>query len=457
MLLVISLALINYSNLIPSANTEGACSAYFARVKHSATAYEGKNFVCSLSIYNKNCTTDGEDNAYFYFMFYLDGDLVWNEYNSTDYQIWQCNRGSSVTRGYAFPSWDTIKPVVHDLKIELYWYDGNSSRVEDVVSFSVSVVVHVEPANLMIFSYVFLYLMSILLLGFYILVVGPVKIWQPPPQNVTFVFRGRSVKVGFLPKVCRHLFLCFYLFVFASWQIINVLFFTSSLPEQLRPSVDLTVQITYIIVLVLLIGKENSSFKEYGYLWPEEAWKYVAISLLLAVWYSFATVFIPGLFAGYDVFPSLPSTEVFLAILLVLVASFTSETIFRGYVQSKLTELGGFPLALFATSMMFTLYELPLLPFNLSRFFFDVLSLFVVGIFLGILFYRTKTLLCPMIFYFVISILKTLTPVKPVTSESSEVFLEFIALAVSLFLLGVLTVKKEQETLDDQDMFLLEN
>jgi hypothetical protein len=49
------------------------------------------------------------------------------------------------------------------------------------------------------------------------------------------------------------------------------------------------------------------------------------------------------------------------------------------------------------------------------------------------------------------------TPVKPVTSESSEVFLEFVALAVSLLLLSVLTVKKEQETLDDQDMFLLEN
>jgi membrane protease YdiL (CAAX protease family) len=451
--LAVLFSLVNYSSLTPSRNTEGARAAYFTKVKHPATAYEGKNFTCSLTIYNKNCTTDGEDNAYFYFMFYLDGDLWWSEYNNTDYQIWQCNRASSVTRGYIVSSWHTTKPVVHDLKIELYWYDGNASRVEDFVSFSVSVAVHVEPANLMIYSYVFVYLMSIFLLGFYILVVGPVEISQPPPKNATFVFRGQSVRmVGFLPKVCRHLFLCFYLFVFASWQIINALFFTFSLPEQLLPSVQLIVQITYIIVLVLLIGKKNSSFKGYDYLWPEEASKYVAVSLLLAVWYNFATIFIPGLFSGYDIFPSLSSTEVFLAILLALVASFTSETIFRGYIQSKLTELSGFPLALLATSIMFTLYTLPLLPFDLSRFFFEVLSFFVLGIFLGILFYRTKTLLCPIIFYFAVSILKPLTAVKPLTSEFSELFLEFIALAISLLLLSVLTVKKKQETSDDQDM-----
>lgn len=450
--LAVLFSLVNYSNLTPSRNTEGARAAYFTKVKHPATAYEGKNCTFSFTVYNKNCTTNGEGNAYFYFMFYLDGDVWWSEYNNTDYQIWQCNTGSSVTRGYLVPSWGTIKPVVHDLRIELYWYDRNVSQLQDVASFSISVAVHVEPGSLIISSYVFVFVIVLLFLGFYMLINGPIEIFSSP-QNVTSVSSEQSVRtVSFLSKLCSRPFVCFYLFVLASWQMIGVLFYTFSFPKQLLPSVQLIVQITYIVILVLLIGKKNSSFKGYDFLWPEEASKYVAVSLLLAVWYSFATIFIPGLFSGYDIFPSLSSTEVFLAILLALVASFTSETIFRGYIQSKLTELSGFPLALLATSIMFTLYTLPLLPFDLSRFFFEVLSFFVLGIFLGILFYRTKTLLCPIIFYFAVSILKPLTAVKPLTSEFSELFLEFIALAISLLLLSVLTVKKKQETSDDQDM-----
>jgi len=454
--LAVLFSLVNYSNLTPSRNTEEAYGAYFTKVGHPATAYEGKNSTFSFTVYNKNCTTNGEGNAYFYFMFYLDGDMWWNENNSTDYQIWQCNMGSSVTRSYAVPPWRAMKPVVHDLRIELYSYDRNVSQLQDVVSFPISVVVHVEIESMIISSYIILLGIVLLFLGYYMLTNGPIEIFSSP-QNVTSVSREQSVRtVSFLSKLWSRPFVCFYLFVLASWQMIDVLFYTFSFPEELRPTVHLIVQITYIAILVSLIGKENSNFEGYGFLWPEETLKYVVVSLLLAVLYSFVIIIMPGIFAGYDVYPSAPSTDVFSIILLSLVAGFTAETIFRGYIQSKLTELSGFPRALIATSVMFTLYMLHFLPFDFSRFPSEVLSLFAMGIFLGALFNRTKTLLCPIIFYFAASVLESLIPVRTVGSEYSSLFLECVALVISYLMLKVLVLKKEHATLEDENMFLKE-
>lgn len=443
MLLVIAFILINYSNLMPSPNTQGAHDAYFTKVEYQATTYQHTNDTWSLIIYNKNCTTSGEGNASFFLIFYLDDDLWWNEYNDTDYKTWECNKEEMVICRYTVPSWNTIKPVVHYVKAELYWYNRNASLIQDVVSFTISVVIHVETSNLMIFSYLTVYLIAIFFLGFYMLTMGTTKI-SSASQNAKFIFNQQSNRmVSFLPKVCRQRFLCFYLFVFASWQMINALFYAFPHLEQLRQSLYLMIQIAYIFLLVLVIRTENSNFGGYGYLWPEETNKYIFGSLLLAVFYSFVTIFLPGSFTGYDVFPSPSFTEVFLVILLALVASFTSETIFRGYLQSNLTKISGFTLALLTTSTMFALYRVPLLPFHPSHFLYEILSFFVVGILLGILFHRTKTLLYPVIFYFTILTLKSLTPVKAATTEYTELFLELVALTLSLLLLSVLTVKKE--------------
>jgi hypothetical protein len=102
------------------------------------------------------------------------------------------------------------------------------------------------------------------------------------------------------------------------------------------------------------------------------------------------------------------------------------------------------------------LYMLNFLPFDFSRFPSDSLSFFIIGIFLGALFYRTKTLLCPIIFYFVASILESFIPARTVGSEYSNLFLECVALAISYLLLEVLVLNKEHATLDDEEMFLEE-
>lgn len=435
---------ITYPNFMSSPDSKGARGAYFTQVEYPAVAYEGKDSVWNLTIYNKNCTTNGEGNASFFFKFYLDGDPWWNEYNNTDYKTWQCNKGNLVTRLYTISTWNTMKPVNHELKIELYCYNGSISQLQDAASLPVSVAIHTEPSNLIISSYITVYLIPIFLLGFYMFITGVIKISSAPPDD-PFVFDQQSsrMRISPLPKVRRQLFLCFYLFVFASWQMINVIVYAFFLQEQVQLSVYLTAQIAYIILLGLLMRREGSSFRRYGYSWPEETRKYMTISLLLAVLYSFITIITPGISTGFDVFPSPSLTEVFLPVLLALVSSFTSETVFRGYIQSKLTKIGGFPLALLITSIMFALYELTLFPFNLFRFLFEILSFLILGIFLGILFYRTKTLLCPIIFYFTILTLRLLIPIKAITSEYAELFFNFVALALSLILLIISTVKEE--------------
>jgi membrane protease YdiL (CAAX protease family) len=433
---------------------QGANEAYFTKVRYPAVCYEGENSTWILTVYNQNFTTDIEENAYFYFMFYLDDSIWWNEYNNTNYKIWECKRGSWITRSYGVSSWDTIQPVVHDLKIELYSYDGNSSLLQDVVQFPIKVAVHAELSNLMVFSHLVVYLLVILLLGFCMLLTGRIEI-SSPIRDTASIFHQKSTRMAnFSTKIRRHFFLCFYLFIFASGQVFNALSYLFSFTEKLHQSLYLIIQVAYVISLILVIRRESSDFREYGYLWPEEPHKYVVVSLLLALFYSIITIFLPGFFTGYGVLPPSSHVQVLSTILLAFTISFASETIFRGYVQGKLRKISNIPIALFATSVMFALYMSPLLPFNLSNLLLEVLSSFLIGILLGILFYRTRTLLCPVIFHFVVLFLKYLTPTKAATSVYGELPSEAVALAFTLLLLSILTVKKEVADVELSDMLL---
>jgi membrane protease YdiL (CAAX protease family) len=452
--LVMLFSLINYSNLVSSQSVEGVRGAYFTKVGYPATVYEGQSCAFSFTVYNKNCTANEEGNASFYFIFYVDSDVWLNEYNSTSYKIWQCNMGASVMRGYAVPPWFTMVPDVHDVRVELYSYYENVSQLQDVVSFPVSVILHVAIVSMIVSSCVILLGIVLLFLGYYMVTHGPIEIFSSP-KNVTSVSGQQSAKTVSLSMLLSRPFMCFYLFVLASWQMIGVLFYMSSFPEELRPPMYLIVEMAYVVILVSLIGKEGSGFKGYGFLWPDEGLKYVAVSLLLAVSYSFIIIIVPGISAGYDAYPPVPSTEIWSVIFLSLVASFAAETIFRGYIQSKLLELSGFPRALIATSVLFTLYMLHFSPFDFSDFLPEAVSLFAMGIFLGALFYRTKTLLCPIIFYFVSSVLDSLLPFRTVSSEYSSLFFECVALVILYLLLEVLVLRKHA-VLDDEKMFFEE-
>jgi hypothetical protein len=82
-------------------------------------------------------------------------------------------------------------------------------------------------------------------------------------------------------------------------------------------------------------------------------------------------------------------------------------------------------------------------PFNQFYVAYEILSFFMAGIFLGILFYKTKTLLSPMFFYTTSMTFKTLMPIKAIALDSAKLFAEFVALALTLILLHVFVAEKE--------------
>ncbi len=421
-------------------NTEGEQCAYFTKVQYPTTTFQGKDTSLTFEVYNKNCTTDS-----FFFMFYLSGDPWFDEYNATTYKTWRCSQESSVSRNYQIASWNTVKPIAHTLRVELYSYDGNTSQFQDVRMFTISVGVQVKPGNLIVSSYETVYLIGLLLLGFYVMILGPVIVPHESSMNASSTLRQQlNVTIRMYKPLIG-----FYIFVFASWQILNSSLNAYPFIEPFRQSIVLIINISYFILLVRLMRIERLKFKEYGFLWPDETRKYVVVSLLLAVLYSFVAIFLPGILTGYEVFVPLPLTEIFSVILLGLVASFVGEAIFRGYIQKRISHLGGFSTVLVAVSAMFVLYKLPLLPFNPPDLFLEALSLFVVGVFLGILFYRTKTLLCPILFYFMISVLEMIVPVTAIATEYGKLVFELAAAVISLLLLIALTTKAEYEPAEE--------
>jgi membrane protease YdiL (CAAX protease family) len=237
--------------------------------------------------------------------------------------------------------------------------------------------------------------------------------------------------------------------------VINVLLFTLAVSEGYRLFAYAASQVLYILALVLVARKENSSFGKHGFVWPEETLKYMAVSLLAAVLYGFMTTFVPGLLGGYDVFPTPPAIEIVAVAFAALIASIVSEMIFRGYVQSKLTQ-NGVVRGLLLTSFMFSLYELTILPFDLSRVFVQTVSFFALGACLGILFIRTKTLLCPALFLFATSLLQTFTPVKAIASDYVELLLQFAASGLLLLVL-FFTTETERPVTSEEEMFLDKN
>jgi hypothetical protein len=100
---------------------------------------------------------------------------------------------------------------------------------------------------------------------------------------------------------------------------------------------------------------------------------------------------------------------------------------------------------------MSTLYMLHFLPFDFFSFPFEVLSSFAMGIFIGALFHRTKTLLCPIVFYFAVSVIGFLVPLRTVGSEYLSLLLECFALIISYLLLKALVLNKEQATSEEEE------
>ncbi len=162
------------NGLTPLASAElgEAKDAYFTSTGYSAKIYDGKPSEWRFTVYNENCASNEEGEAWFFLTFYLDGEFWWSEYNNTDSKTWKCAKEHSVTLRYVPGNWDATTPMSHNVKIELYWHHNGTHYLEDSASFNFDVVLLSTLRQLRPFSYLMIYLLASIVLLYVYFIVG---------------------------------------------------------------------------------------------------------------------------------------------------------------------------------------------------------------------------------------------------------------------------------------------
>jgi len=231
--------------------------------------------------------------------------------------------------------------------------------------------------------------------------------------------------------------------VLAVWGIAFLFIKISLYP---RSFVYLGVYILLVGIVLVLVVRGKESFHEYGFRWPRSLMNMVLGAFLASV-YVIITVFIPGSLRNFEVLPANPF-DVYMNITIIFVAVFAEEIIFRGYILRNLIKMHGFFTAILLSSAMYSLtyaiYRLPLaLLLEMQGQLESASSFFMAGIFLGTLFYKTRTLMYCIVVHLFIRIFQFLTPLHAITSGYERLLFEIIAYATLtyLVLITVLTRK----------------
>lgn len=428
------------SSILPQTR-EGAQGAYITKIEYPEITFSGNNVTLSLVVYNKNCTNEGEDSGTFFFIFYIDGEFWWSEYNSTFYKTWKCKVQTSVMCTYTIPGWSTMKPIYHNIKIELEWFDGSEFHLQDATSFPLRIAVSTSFTNMLILSQLAIYVIMLLLIIFYIMLAGRLGILIPQKRAES---PHLSKETSFTKRAYKNLiFLCS--FILISWQLSNVSFSMFKLSEEVSQHAGSLIQIFYIVLLMIIIRRKNLQTDGLNYLWPPKIHKHFLVYIALALTYAIVIIFISGLSKSYYIYPFVSINESLSLGLPAFVNSIARETVFRGFFQNFLKKERGFIFALLATSFIYSLYSFSLLSLNIYNLLCEIIYFFTLGIFLGILFNRTETLLSTTIFFFAISFFSRITPVKAQITEFESLLFHFVALGLSLAFLYIFTVSEVEE------------
>lgn len=167
--------LANASSTLTSAKLEEAKDVYVVQIEYSENIPAGKADTWSFTVHNLNCTANENGEAWFFLKFYIDGKTWWDEYNSTNYRMWRCDKGKTITKNYCIEEWNTIEPVTREIKTELYWYNNGEYQLKDAVSFNINIALCIPPSHIYATSYLAFYLMAffILLLYYYLTALIP--------------------------------------------------------------------------------------------------------------------------------------------------------------------------------------------------------------------------------------------------------------------------------------------
>jgi membrane protease YdiL (CAAX protease family) len=110
-----------------------------------------------------------------------------------------------------------------------------------------------------------------------------------------------------------------------------------------------------------------------------------------------AVTLLPGFVWGFSSSPY-PHTFFYFVFSIVnaIIVSLTTESIFRGYILKNLIGKQGFFTSLYISSIMFSLYSIPIPTLAtmspnmiVTYVFTDILPVFAAGLFLGFFFYKT--------------------------------------------------------------------
>jgi 5-hydroxyisourate hydrolase-like protein (transthyretin family) len=129
-------ALVTNSGLVPFVNAQGVGDACFTGVEYSLKIYQWTQDKWNFTVYNAHCAVDIWGRAWFFFKFYLDDSLWWDEFQEDG--SWQLNKGSSTTHTYTVSLGSG--PAIKDVKIELYWDYEGTPILEDTTYFSEKIV-----------------------------------------------------------------------------------------------------------------------------------------------------------------------------------------------------------------------------------------------------------------------------------------------------------------------------
>lgn len=179
-------------------------------------------------------------------------------------------------------------------------------------------------------------------------------------------------------------------------------------------------QVALLGIVYLFARSDRTSLSEIGFVIHGKPLKTILIGAGLSVLFLLVTLE-PGFIFGFERLP-LPSPETFAFYLFVApVIALSQEAVFRGYIMRKLALRGSFNAALFLSSFCFALFSTNLLAtatlsYNtaIENVFTVTVENLILGLFLGMFFYKSSwSLLGPVVFRIGLILETSLTPLLP--------------------------------------------
>jgi len=248
------------------------------------------------------------------------------------------------------------------------------------------------------------------------------------------------------------LYVMLFLVIFGLWQLYYLI--ETSNPQiqiYLTDAIYFGFYLSMLAIFFLLVKLSKSSLEEHGFEVPANVKQCLTLSVFSIIFYLAVTLF-PGLISGFSSPPFAHTFYYFVfAVMNAIIVSLVTESMFRGYILKNTVGKQGFYPSLYMSSIMFSLYQIPLVTLatlssnGIATYVFtEVLPVFAAGLFLGFFFYKTGwSLLGPIIFRIGILLYLFFPPLM--ATPPSWIYLIFQVIAYGCLIIILDTVIKESK------------